>query len=64
MAEWVVEIGKSEYWELVIIPGGTEEDARLVVYDYLNREGLIAEGWEIGESWLLDDDPGVGVGSG
>ena len=29
MAEWVVEIGKSEYWELVIIPGGTEEDARL-----------------------------------
>ena len=49
MAEWVVEIGKSEYWELVIIPGGTEEDARLAVYDYLNREGLVAEDWEIVE---------------
>lgn len=59
-----MEIGKAEYWELVMIPGGTEEAARLAVYDYLNRAGLIAEGWEIGGSWPLDDDPGVVVGSG
>ena len=48
-SDFVVEVGKAEYWGPAVIPGGTEEDARLAVYDYLNREGLVAEDWEIVE---------------
>lgn len=50
-SDFVVEVGKGDYSELIIRSGPSRLDAELEVENYLRAAGLEDEGWKVLDSW-------------
>ena len=51
-SDFVVEVGKGDYSELILRSGLSRLDAELEVEHYLREAGLEDEGWKVLDSWL------------